>query len=159
MSAKSVVDGAAAGDLELVSFRLGEQLFGIPVSGVQEVVPEQALARIPRSDRSLAGLLNLRGQIVTAIDLRSRLDVSPNAHPGSSMNIVVSDRGELFSLVVDSVGDVLSVGANRIEPPPGTLQSKIRSVCEGICRLEDGLVLVVNIASVLELGGNESRRN
>jgi purine-binding chemotaxis protein CheW len=126
---------------------------------VQDVVPEQDLTRIPKSHRSLAGLLNLRGQIVTAIDLRSCLDVGPGGASQSRMNIVVLDRGEHFSLVVDSVGDVLSVDTDRIEPPPGTLHAKIRNVCGGVCRLEEGLVLIVNIPSVLELGSSEPRRS
>ena len=144
--------------LELVSFRLGSQVFGIPVSGVQEVVPAQPLTRIPRADPALAGLLNLRGQIVTAIDLRSRLHISDSEGRESPMNIVVSDRGELFSLVVDSVGDVLSVPGGRLEGTPGNLSERLRKVCGGVCRLEEGLVLVVDVTSVLELGADLTRQ-
>jgi purine-binding chemotaxis protein CheW len=142
-------------ELELVSFRLGEQLFGIPVSGVQEVVPAQPLASVPRSNSALAGLLNLRGQIVTAIDLRNRLNIKSDARPESSMNIVVSDRGELFSLLVDAVGDVLSVESSRLETAPGTLHGKLKDVCQGVCRMEEGLVLVVDVPAILDIGSAE----
>jgi purine-binding chemotaxis protein CheW len=74
------------------------------------------------------------------------------------MNIVVSDRGELFSLVVDSVGDVLSVQSGRIEGTPGNLPERLRKVCGGVCRLEEGLVLVVDVTSVLELGADLNRQ-
>jgi purine-binding chemotaxis protein CheW len=139
-------------DLELVSFRLGNQVFGVPVSGVQEVVPEQPLARIPRSHPALAGLLNLRGQIVTAVDLRNRLGVALEPRAEAPMNIVVSDRGELFSLVVDSVGDVLQVPEERFEGVPGTLHGKMKEVCRGVCKLDSGLVMVVDVSAILDFG-------
>lgn len=137
--------------LEFVTFRLAAQWLGVPVLMVQEVLVAQRIARVPLAPREVAGFLNLRGQIVTAVDLRTRLALEPRADSDEIMNVVVRHEGELFSFLVDEVGDVLSVRADSLEVPPPTLDSRWRLACTGIIRRDRGLLFVVNADELLRL--------
>jgi purine-binding chemotaxis protein CheW len=138
---------------EYVTFRLADQWLGIPVLLVQEVLVAQRIARVPLSPTEVSGFLNLRGQTVTAIDLRARLGQTPRSPDETFMNVVVRHEGELFSLLVDEVGDVLSVADESIEAPPATLDACWRQACSGIVRRERGLLVVVNAQELLRLEG------
>jgi purine-binding chemotaxis protein CheW len=131
-----------------VSFRVGDQWLGIPVVLVQEVLTHQEISPVPLAPREVSGFLNLRGQIVTAIDLRTRLGVAGESED-RYMNIVVWDRGELFSFLVDEVGDVVEVSSDRLEPTPATLDADWRACCDGVIRLERGLLAVLRVDSIL----------
>ncbi|MFN8667005.1 MAG: chemotaxis protein CheW [Gemmatimonadaceae bacterium] len=143
--------GAGAGAIEYVTFRLADQWLGIPVLLVQEVLLAQRIARVPRTPEEVAGFLNLRGQIVTAVELRTRLGLPPRDPEHAPMNVVVRHEGELFSLLVDEVGDVLSVEGTAVEPPPPTLDPTWRQACAGIVRRERGLLVVVHVHALLRL--------
>lgn len=138
-------------DSQYVSFWIGGQLLGVPVSIVQEVLNPQDIARTPRSRREIAGLLNLRGQIVTAVSLRRRLQLPDLDSERGSMNVVVRFAGESFSLLVDEVGDVINVANQKMDPVPPTLEPAWRGVTNGVYRLEGRLFVVVNVASILNL--------
>ncbi len=132
-----------------VSFTLAGQWLGIPVVRVQEVLVAQRISPVPLAPLEISGFLNLRGQIVTAIDLRARLGL-PGSEPGAhSMNIVVRDGAELFALVVDSVGDVVDASADGLEPVPRTLDAHWRSVSDGVIRMPVGLLVVMNVDELL----------
>jgi purine-binding chemotaxis protein CheW len=98
---------------QYVSFWIEGQLLGVPVNLVQEVLNPQKIARTPRARREIAGLLNLRGQIVTAVNLRERMGLAPLADDRQSMNVVVRQGSESFSLLVDEVGDVIDIAGER----------------------------------------------
>ena len=132
-----------------VSFRLAGQWLGLPVTVAQEVLAEQAVAPVPLAPPGVAGFLNLRGQIVTAVDLRVRLGLPPRAEGERTMNIVVRDGDELFALLVDEVGDVVEVDADRLEPTPPTLEPRWRECCAGVVRMERGLLVVVDAGGLL----------
>jgi purine-binding chemotaxis protein CheW len=136
--------------IEYVTFRVDAQWLGIPVLMVQEVLLAQRIADVPLAPPEVAGFLNLRGQIVTALDLRTRLglDSAPRAE---LMNVVVRHETELFSLLVDEVGDVLSVEGTAVESTPQTLHPTWRHVCSGIVRREKGLLVVLNVDALLRL--------
>jgi purine-binding chemotaxis protein CheW len=134
-----------------VSFRLDEQWLGVPVVMVQEVLTAQSVSPIPLAPAEVAGFLNLRGQIVTAIDLRARLGLTPRAAGASSMNVVVRDRDELFSLLVDEVGDVVDVQNGALEATPSTLDPRWRSCCDGVIRLPVGLLVVMSVEELLRM--------
>ena len=136
---------------EFVTFRLADQWLGLPVLLVQEVLLSQRIATVPRAPQEVAGFLNLRGQIVTAVDLRTRLGLPPRAADQAPMNVVVRHEDELFSLLVDEVGDVLSVEGDALETAPPTLDAAWRQVCAGIIRRERGLLVVVHVHSLLRL--------
>jgi purine-binding chemotaxis protein CheW len=139
--------------IEYVTFRVEEQWLGIPVLTVQEVLLPQTIADVPLSPPEVAGFLNLRGQIVTALDLRIRLDFATAgpAEPAARINVVVRHEGELFSLLVDEVGDVLAVERAGVEPTPRTLPPAWRQLCSGIVSRDGELLVVLNVDAILRL--------
>lgn len=134
---------------EVVTFRLGDQWFGIAVLHVQEVICHQRIARVPLAAPGIAGLLNLRGQIVTAIDLHQRLEISRGTSE-SLMNVVVRDGDELFALIVDEVGDVVAVPPDGLESLPASLDGAWARVCTGVVRMDQGLLAVVDVTRLLD---------
>lgn len=142
---------AACVPKEYVTFRLAEQWLGIPVMAVQEVLLAMRIARVPMAPDAIAGFLNLRGQIVTAVDLRTTLRLAPRVADDDVLNVVVRHESELFAFMVDEVGDVVSVADDAIERTPATLDSRWRAACSGIVRRERGLLLVMNVHDVLRL--------
>ncbi len=143
--------GAPPATVEFVTFRLADQWLGIPVMIVQEVLVAQRIARVPMSPEAVAGFLNLRGQIVTAVDLRRTLRLEPLAAGAEYMNVVVQHDGELFAFMVDEVGDVVTVPTDAVEPTPATLDARWRAAAVGIVRRERGLLVIVNVTELLKL--------
>lgn len=137
---------------QYVSFWLGQQLLGVPVNAVQEVLNPQKIARTPHAPPETAGLLNLRGQIVTAVNLRKRLGLPPLAADRASMNVVVRHRGESFSLLVDEVGDVINVPSGSTGTVPQTLDKHWKCATTAVFRLENRLFIILNIAAILQFG-------
>jgi purine-binding chemotaxis protein CheW len=135
---------------DYVTATIAGQLFGIPVLSVQDVLGAQRLTRIPLAPPEVAGALNLRGRIVTAIDLRKRLGVAGDEKAQSGMSIVVEYAGELYSLLIDTVGEVLNLPADRYEPNPPTLDSRWREVSGGIYRLDGQLMVILEVDRVLD---------
>lgn len=134
---------------DFVTMTIHGQLFGIPVLTVQDVLGPQKITRIPLASPEVAGALNLRGRIVTAIDVRKRLGL-PNAEDGAkSMSVVVDHGGELYSLIIDSVGEVLSLPADSFERNPATLDPAWREVSGGVYRLKNQLLVVLDVARLL----------
>ncbi|QWC84749.1 chemotaxis protein CheW [Nocardioidaceae bacterium] len=119
------------------------QLFGVPVQWVQEVLREQPLTPVPRAPGAVLGLINLRGQIVTAIDLRSCLGLRPRPTGRPAMNIVVRSRGEVVSLVVDDIGDVVPVDAAPVAVP-SNVPARIRAVVSGVIGHAGSSLLVLD---------------
>lgn len=134
---------------EYVTVVICGQRFGVPVLLVQDVLRELPLTHIPLSPSEISGSLNLRGRVVTAIDLRVRLGMERREKGVPSMNVVVEQAGELYSLIVDAVGDVLSLSMDTYEPSPVTMDEKWRGFTEGLHRLDGDLMLVLNIDEVL----------
>ncbi|MFN4087653.1 MAG: chemotaxis protein CheW [Alphaproteobacteria bacterium] len=143
-------EGAEAASGHLISVTVGGQLFGIPVLQAQDVLNPQRIVRIPLAPAAIAGSLNLRGRIVTAIDLRSCLGLPACPDPSASMSVVTEREGELYSLLVDSVGEVMTLSPDSFEQTPGTLRQLWREVCDGIYRLDGQLLLVLNVGRVLD---------
>ncbi|HEY0779721.1 MAG TPA: chemotaxis protein CheW [Gemmatirosa sp.] len=136
-----------------VTFRVGQQWVGLPVETVQEVLVAQRLAPVPLAPRAVAGFLNLRGQIVTAVDLRTGLAVEGRA-PGADdavFDVVVRDDDELFALLVDEVGDVLPLADADVGPPPTTLRDPWRSACAGAVRRDADVLLVLDLPRLLRI--------
>lgn len=141
-----------AGSQGFVSVTVGRQVLGVPVLRVQDVIAETTINRIPLAPPEVAGSLNLRGRIVTAIDLRRRLRMPDRTDERPNISVIVERGGELYALLVDDVGDVLWLAADQYEPAPTTLSGHWRSLCEGLYRLEGELLLVLNIDQVLNFG-------
>lgn len=143
-----------AAEIGLVSVAIGGQTFGVPVLEVQDVIARTAINRVPLAPPEIAGSLNLRGRIVTAIDMRRRLGLpaSSDGHHESEASIIVEQpSGELYALMVDDVGDVLWLSPSTFEPTPPTLSPLWRELCHGLHRLEDSLILVLDTRALLAL--------
>ncbi len=149
---EEVVSG---GSQDYVTMTIADQLFGIPVLQVQDVLGHQKITRIPLAPPEVAGSLNLRGRIVTAIDVRLRLNLSARPKDKPGMSIVVDLRGELYSLMVDSVGEVLSLSNEDFERNPATLDPRWREVSTGIYRLNGSLLVVLSVPSLFNFGGHK----
>ncbi len=134
---------------QFVTLTIGGQLFGVPVLAVQDVLAPQKITPVPLASAEVAGALNLRGRIVTAIDVRRRLDLPPRGKDEQCMYVVVEQGSELYSLMIDSVGEVLSLPVNQFEAPPPTLDERWREVAAGICRLDSNLLVVLDVESLL----------
>lgn len=143
---------AAGGEVEgLVSIRVGSQTFGVPVLKVQDVIAQTTINRVPLAPPEVAGSLNLRGRIVTAVDMRLRLRMAPREAEEGFMCVIVERGGELYALLVDDVGDVLWLSPETRETPPVTLSNRWQSVCTGLYLLETELLIVMDIDQVLTL--------
>ena len=151
-------DSASAEDHEeFVTMFIEGQMFGIPVLMVQDVLGPQKITRIPLSPPEVAGSLNLRGRIVTAIDVRLRLRLAqPKGGQGDGMSVVVDMRGELYSLRVDSVGEVLSLPKAKFERNPPTLDPLWREFSNGIYRLQDKLLVILDVPRLLDFTKSEA---
>jgi purine-binding chemotaxis protein CheW len=136
---------------DYVVIRIGDQEFGVPVMQVRDVLRRQPVTPVPLAPRSIAGLLNLRGRIVTAIDGRKRLGLSPLAVDAEASNVVVEYNGELYALVVDSVGDVLHVDERQLEVVPPSLDPQWRAVASAVYPTESHLIVLLDIARLLDI--------
>ncbi|MGQ9367627.1 chemotaxis protein CheW [Azospirillum sp. A39] len=144
------------GNQDYVTMTIADQLFGIPVLQVQDVLGNQRITRIPLAPPEVAGSLNLRGRIVTAIDVRLRLNLPGRTKEKPGMSIVVDLRGELYSLMVDSVGEVLSLSNDDFERNPATLDPRWREVSTGIYRLNGQLMVVLDVPRLLNFTNMEA---
>ena len=142
--------GQRADDV-FVTLSVADQLCGIPVLSVRDVLGPQTITRIPLAPPEVAGSLNLRGRIVTTIDLRRRLRL-PKAAPGAAqMSVVAEQGGELYALLVDQVSEVLSLPVGQFERNPPTLPPEWARYSTGIYRLQGRLLAVLDVARLLAL--------
>ncbi len=133
---------------QFCTFHLDEFLFGVKVEEVQEIIRQQAVTPVPLADRVVNGLINLRGQIVLAVDLRLRLEMAPRTASGH-MNVIVKTADGPVSLLVDRIGDVVDVSENDFEAPPQILKGISRTLINGTFKLSDKLLMSLDMAQVL----------
>lgn len=145
--------GRGAASRQVATFFLDQLYFGIDVVTVQEVLRHQPLTTIPLAPPAIEGLLNLRGQIITVIDLRRRLAMPPRADGEPPMHVVVRTADGVVSLMVDAIGDVVDLSEAQVAPTPATLDSPLRESVRGIFALEDGLLLWLDEEHVAAVGG------
>lgn len=138
---------AVEGDLvtDYVTVTIGNQLFGISVQDVQDVFSPQAITRVPLAPPEVGGVLNLRGRIVTAIDVRRRLGLPGRKDTLSSMAVGIEKDGESYGLIIDQIGEVLRLEPEKFERSPENLDPKWRKVSKGVYRLEDTLLVVLDV--------------
>jgi purine-binding chemotaxis protein CheW len=139
---------------EYVTAMVGGQLFGLPIVCVQDVFIPERLTRVPLAPPEIAGVLNLRGRIVTLIDLRRRFGLGKAGDGDSSMAIGVESRGESYGLLIDSVGEVLKLDDAAREPNPINMDARLARMSAGIHRLDEQLLIVVDIDRVLDIGAD-----
>jgi len=135
----------------LCTFRLDGLCFGVDVDRVQEVIRQQEMTRVPLAPPAVRGLINLRGRIVPALDLRRRLALRERETGERPVNVVVVAQTGAVSLLVDEIGDVLVLDPSRFEEPPATVQGLARELIRGAYKLADGLVLVLDVERAVQL--------
>lgn len=135
------------------TLRVADLLLGIEVGEIQEILRDTSITPVPLAPRTISGLINLRGQIVTAIDLRRRVGLDDAESGSPFMTMVLGTAEEPLALVVDAVGDVVEVLSAAFEPPPDTLQGEARRMIEGAYKLDRELLLVLRLTVVLDLNG------
>jgi purine-binding chemotaxis protein CheW len=148
-------ENSAGTSNDFVTFEIGQQLFGVPIDDVQDVFKPQRLTPVPLSHPDVAGVLNLRGRIVTMIDCRQHLGLGRTSYDGM-MAVGVERAGESYGLLIDKIGDVLSPDAASFEANPVNLDPRWRAVSKGVFRLEKRLLIVLNIATILDFGRREA---
>jgi len=135
------------------TFYLNGICFGVPVERVQEVMEFHEITVVPLSPVVLPGIINLRGQIITTIDLKTRLELAEEEASAQPMMIVVRTSDGPINLVVDRIGNVIDVDPEQFEKPTETLKPGVRSVTTHVCKLEDRLLLVLDTEKIIQVQG------
>ena len=135
---------------EYLTFYLDGQAFGIPVLQIQDVLSQQPVTKIPLCSPEIEGSLNLRGRIVTAVNLRIKLDMNRRDTDKKNMSIVVEHSDELYSLTVDKVGEVVSLPDSDFEKNPVNIEDSLKALSSGIYRLEKDLLVILNVSGLIE---------
>lgn len=143
---------------QFCTFFLKDQFLGLPVQQVQEVIRYQEMTRVPLVPQVIRGLINLRGQIVMAVDLRRRFGMEDRSESQRPMNVVVRTGDGAVSFLVDEIGDVLEVNEDSFESPPETLQGPARELVRGVYKLQDRLMLVLDTELALQETRVDSER-
>jgi purine-binding chemotaxis protein CheW len=142
-------------ELQLVVFQLGVELYGVEIACVHEIVRMQSITRVPRAPAFVEGVINLRGKVIPVIDLRHRFHLPAAAHTRASRIVVVEIGDQVVGLVVDGVSEVLRVNTTLIEPPSPVVAGIDSEYLQGIARLPERLVVLLDLDRVL---AREERR-
>lgn len=140
---------ARPGYRQYVTMRIQGQLLGIPVLQIDDVLRPREITPVPMSPPEIAGMLNLRGRVVTAVDLRQKLGLPEHEERDKSMHVVTTYQGDLYSFLIDEVGDVLTLPAEEFESPPANLETHWKMIASGIYRLESELMVVLDVQKLL----------
>lgn len=155
MSMTTKSDEVQSGITEYVTTMIGGQLFGLPISRVQDVFMPERLTRVPLASADVAGVLNLRGRIVTAIDMRSRLGLPKKEDGRPAMAVGVEFRGESYGLLIDTIGEVLKLANDTREVNPVNLDPRMAKLAGGVHRLDGQLMVVLDVDRVLEISAEK----
>ena len=137
---------------QYATFEVDDQLFGVPVAIVQEVLSFSEYTPVPLAPKAVGGLFNLRGQVIAAVDLRVQLGLPPRAIDGPAMNVIVRQEDESVSLLVDRIGEVVRLDDEAFEPPPDTLHGPTRELINGAFKLDGRLMLALDTARATDTG-------
>lgn len=133
-------------------FYIGELFFSVPVDRVQEVLKKTGVTPVPGAPPAVAGLLNLRGTIVTVLDIRPQLGISGESAVEAGTHLLLRDGSEIVALRIDRIGDVINVPEDHFEPPPDTLRGPTRALITGVYKLTDRLMLALDLEVALRGG-------
>lgn len=151
MSTPARQDAAAEPETDqLVTMTVDDQLFGLPILRVQDIVEPGDITPVPQAPSAVAGLLNLRGRVVTVIDLRVCLDAAPTYFVERPISVTVERRGDLYTLLVDSIGDVRTLPRADFTEVPAMLDPAMQRLCSGVYRLDSGYLAVLDVDRLLD---------
>ncbi len=137
-------------EIEFVTAWIAGQLFGIPIERVHDVFEAERITHVPLAPAEISGVLNLRGRVVTAFDMRTRLGLPPRENAKKQMAIGIDHDGEAYGLLVDSMGEVLKLSTETLDAVPINLQAEWVAISSGIYRLEDRLMVVLDVDKILD---------
>lgn len=143
------IEGQKDDDLQIVTFRVGEEDFSIPILKVQEIIRMREITKVPRSPDFVEGVINLRGKVIPVIDLRKRFGLEATERNDDTRTIVVDCDSKVVGLIVDSVTEVLRLARSTVEPPPDIVGGVDSEYISGVGKLEDRLVILLDIDKVL----------
>lgn len=149
----------AAGDLETreyITVVIGSQLFGLPINKVHDVFNPEGMTPVPMATSEIAGVLNLRGRIVTAIDMRCRLGLEPRPRDQQPMAVGIDHKGESYGLLIDEVGEVMALPLATTEPNPANLDPRWTQVSLGVERLDGRLMVILDVEKILNFVTSEA---
>jgi purine-binding chemotaxis protein CheW len=153
MAHRSVSESnARRGVNDFITVSVASQSFGIPVDSVQDVFVPQSITCVPLAPREIAGVLNLRGRIVTAIDLRARLGLPPAERSQARLAVGIEKGTEAYGLLIDALGDVLGLAPEALEPNPSNLDAHWSAISRGVYRLDGNVLIVLDVDRVLDFG-------
>lgn len=155
---KNHVSDESMGD-HYLTVKIGDQLFGFPVSHLRDIFKSLEVTPIPLAPKAILGSINLRGKVVTVVDLRLKFYTDIDIQNRDYMNIAVSHGSELLSFVVDSVGDVINIPQSKFEPLPSNLEQHWVNIAQGVCQLNESLIIRLNMENLLNLVTQEERNN
>jgi purine-binding chemotaxis protein CheW len=141
---------------QYATFEVDDQLFGLDVAIVQEVLSFHEYTPVPLAPAAIGGLFNLRGQVIAAVDLRVQLGLPGRDFDGPAMNVIVRTEEESVSLLVDRIGEVVELDDDAFEPPPDTLYGPGRELINGAFKLDGRLMLALDPARAVDTGGGGS---
>jgi purine-binding chemotaxis protein CheW len=149
---------AASDELQLVSFTIGSEEFGVDILKVQEINRTVEITRVPQAPHYVEGVINLRGKVIPIIDLRKRFGLELKEHDKNTRIVVVDIDGSVMGMIVDSVSEVLRLPANTIEPPPELVTGINAEYIKGVAKLEDRLLIFLDLSRVVESVRMETAR-
>jgi purine-binding chemotaxis protein CheW len=147
MEALKIVDETLPS--QLIGFRIGDDTFGIPVVEVQEVIKHQRVTPIPLAQQHIRGLVNLRGQIVTSISLRSLFGLE-DTYPETYMNVIVNNGKSIYALAVDEILDVIEVKQVTFESTPKNMDQRMQEFTRGVFKLDGDLMVLLNVQPIVK---------
>jgi purine-binding chemotaxis protein CheW len=139
----------ATGELQLVSFKIGSEEFGVDILQVQEIIRMVEITRVPQAPVYVEGVINLRGRVIPIIDLRKRLKLELKEVDKNTRIVVVDIRGNIMGMIVDSVSEVLRLPAGTIEPPPDLVSGVDSEYISGVAKLEDRLLMFLDLSKIV----------
>jgi purine-binding chemotaxis protein CheW len=142
----------ASTEIEFVTAWIAGQLFGIPITRVHDVFEAERITHVPLAPSEISGVLNLRGSVITALDMRKRLGLPPREDAKKQMAIGIDHDGEAYGLLVDAMGEVLKLPESGLDAVPINLQKDWAAICTGVYRLEDRLMVVLDVDKILDFG-------
>ena len=142
---------ATSDELQLVSFNIGTEEFGVDILKVQEINRMVEITKVPQAPHYVEGVINLRGKVIPIVDLRKRFNLELKEHDKNTRIVVVDIGGNIMGMIVDSVSEVLRLPANTIEPPPEIVTGINSEYIKGVAKLDDRLLIFLDLSKVIDV--------
>lgn len=143
-------DAAVADEMQLVSFKIGTEEYGVDILKVQEINRMVDITRVPQAPHYVEGVINLRGKVIPIVDLRKRFDLDLKEYDKNTRIVVVDISGHILGMIVDSVSEVLRLQADTIEPPPEIATGIDSEYIKGVAKLDDRLLIFLDLSKVID---------